>query len=185
MIVPCICCFFLFGVLRFYIPILVIVGMLAGHLYLTRYIWRGIALGLTTITILYLFFGNQINMVVTELFTLDPISIIKGLAKQLLSPIPWQVSPESGYQLLGSMLHLVMLPVAFFGIYLMIRTKDNLVIFLGVALVVYAVLSLTPNLWTPRHRIVGDIIWIFFEYYGLYSLVRINQALNSRVRWQT
>lgn len=181
MFIPGIACFAVFAYLRFYIPILITLGVLGGNILLTDRPIRWLALLIIIGTGLYLYFSGPINMVVSELFVFDVPTVVRGAAKQILSPLPWQITPESTYQLLGSILHLLMLPVALFGILLSIRSRSHLTMLLGVALVVYSVLALTPNLSTPRHRIVGDMMWIFFEYYGLFYLIKINRSLNIPV----
>jgi len=176
--VPLMIVFYVFGFLRFYMPILLLSGFCIGYVLFHLDNYRKVLLraALTLIGVglfLWIYFLGEVRMLLHEQLVFSPSSFIKGLLKQFLSPLPWQITSESRYQFLGSILHLMFLPIALFGAVFAVVSKSRLVFFLGIIVVMFVALALNPMIWTPRHRFVADSLWIFFQYFGLYSIFRI------------
>ncbi len=91
-----------------------------------------------------------------------------GLAKVVLSPLPWNISEPAGYLLISSILHLIFLPVTLLGGILLWRTGLSgriLVCVYVIGLVAYA---LQPMVNSPRHRSPFMAMEILMQFEFLY-----------------
>jgi len=111
-----------------------------------------------------------------------------GLAKVVLSPLPWNISDPAGYLLVSATLHVVFLPVTAIGGYFLWRQglEGRIIVFIYVVgLIAYAT---QPMVNSPRHRapfLVMEILmqfeflcWVFTG--GLRSFLAGTKASKTR-----
>ena len=90
----------------------------------------------------------------------------------LLTPQPWSVSPEYGFLLLPSMLHLLMLVPAVVGAMILWRDSPMLRLPIVYAVLVLVLFAAFPGQQGPRyrHQVVFVLVWAQFTF--IWQLLR-------------
>jgi hypothetical protein len=95
-----------------------------------------------------------------------------GLAKAVLSPLPWNISEPAGYLLVSATLHMVFLPITAIGGFLLWRAGLSgriVVLIYIVGLIAYAA---QPMVNSPRHRspfLAMEILMQFEFFYWMFT----------------
>ena len=160
-----------FYYVRFYFPVFLVASVLVNQVLFVRTKWITNILILIVFLTLCFVYKNVIVMVFTELVEFSLVGYMREVIRMILSPVPWLVTDSAGFLLLGSVLHWLMLPVALIGVVLLIRDRSSatiVVALVGVMLLCYA---LVPAIASMRHRSPAMILWILFEYHGLFTIL--------------
>jgi len=105
-----------------------------------------------------------------------------GLAKVVLSPLPWNISEPAGYLLVSATLHLVFLPVTVIGGVLLWRSGLSGRILVCVYVIGLLAYALQPMVNSPRHRSPFMVMEILMQFECLYWIARggLNNFRNTR-----
>ena len=113
----------------------------------------------------------------TDLSHVDPSAPLAGAVSFLVTPRPWAVSENYGFLVLPSVLHWLLLPLAFLGGLSLWRLKPaRLALLFGLALVAFY--AVVPHLVGPRHRFQLAFLLAWMQFEGGYRLAL--QALRLR-----
>ena len=161
-------CTMFFQGIRFYFPVLI------GIAYVIYFIWRSRKI---TVALTVLFLAALAAWILLADFIplirqlVSPAEVGSGIARVLLSPIPWRITDPATYLTPGSVLHWILLPCAVFSGWQFIRRPDEtrfLVLVLVIGLTFYA---LVPRIGSPRHRAPLMALWCLLEYHFVYLVL--------------
>ena len=110
-----------------------------------------------------------------------PTKIFVGLVRELLSPLPWKVTDPATYLIPGSILHIILLPGALIGAYLIIKCRSPVLLIILFVVVGFMFYAAVPRLASPRHRAPLMALWILLEYQFIWSLLSV--VLSERIRF--
>lgn len=168
---------------RFYLPFVLFAGYItaiSSYFPLARSRTR-LALGLILLVgaiIVLALFGVISIAQVRYAFSLANFgSLGFGLAKVVLSPLPWNISDPAGYLLVSATLHILFLPVTAIGGYFLWKQglEGRIIVFVYViGLIAYAT---QPMVNSPRHRAPFLVMEILMQFEFLCWLV--NGGLRS------
>jgi len=155
---------------RFYLPFVLFAGYIAAissYLPLAHSRNRlvlGLILLVGAIFVLSLFGVLSLAQVRYALSVANFGDLWFGLAKVVLSPLPWNISDPAGYLLVSSTLHLVFLPVTAIGGYFLWKQglEGRIIVFIYVVgLIAYAT---QPMVNSPRHRAPFLVMEILMQF---------------------
>lgn len=163
---------------RFYIPALLIS---AYFLYRSFIIFRRLALfsKVSFLTLMMPLSAAFLSLVITfyseyvPRFLIGFSNPILGSINYLLTPIPFNMSPEYSFLYFSSILHWLSFPFLLFGAWTLFREKPRLfyllISILAVFLVFYGSFSILRG---PRHRIQILFIFTLFQYCGFVGFIK-------------
>ena len=161
---------FVFEYVRFYFPVLL--GAALVMAWISKYARLSSIIVLLVLGVLVGWGLHGYLNLILEVVEIE--KIFYGLVRMMLSPLPWQISPEMSYLLLPTIMNWFMLPVTVLGCGVFwIRssvTSRLLVIFFWVGIIFY---SFIPVIQDPRHRAPLFIIAVFFQYEVIHRVVSI------------
>ena len=169
---------YLFQGIRFYYPVLIAI---AGALYLmvqTKNKVLVFAFLLVAASGMIIHYSNYFGLIKELVY---PTKIFVGLVRELLSPLPWKVTDPATYLIPGSILHIILLPGALIGAYLIIKCRSPVLLIILFVVVGFMFYAAVPRLASPRHRAPLMALWILLEYQFIWSLLSV--VLSERIRF--
>jgi len=169
---------------RFYIPVLLVVAYFGNYVSIVLHNWYRShkapfalllwSLGFATILFIALVkYGNLVD----EFVSLSQMPI--GLARMLLSPLPWQVSAEVDFLIVTNTLNWLLLPVTILGGVLLWKSSGAARLLVLLFLVGISFYALVPVLASPRHRYPFQVVLILFQYHAIFSLIKMSYKKNN------
>lgn len=156
---------------RFYVPLLIALSYL---IYLFRPKFSIILKVVSSIAFLFIFI--KILGFESLAYYLAKLNFgtqtIMGAIRFILTPLPWQIEDSYIFLLFASLMHFIFLLPSFLGGIQLLhkyRQVSFIFIFFVVCLIVYGSF---PDLQGPRHRIQVSFVIIWFQYHGIYTILR-------------
>ncbi len=161
---------FIFLWIRFYVPLVVGVAIMLRSLVtggiVARHRWIALGVAGATLAVAAWRMGPRWLPLVSSRLVWEPWQVALGGVRMLLTPQPWSVSPEHGFLLLPSILHLVMLLPAAVGAAWLWQRSPFLRLPLLYSLLIVCLFAAFPAQQGPRHRlqIVFMLAWSQFTF---------------------
>ncbi len=162
--------------IRFYVPALaglamLIRGITSGTLR-PKHRWVTLLIAAVVLAGMGWLIQSRWLAVIQAQLQFNPLQLGVGLVRMLLTPQPWSVSPEYGFLLLPSMLHLLMLVPAVVGAMILWRDSPMLRLPIVYAVLVLVLFAAFPGQQGPRyrHQVVFVLVWAQFTF--IWQLLR-------------
>jgi hypothetical protein len=156
--------------IRFYVPAIaglaVLIQAVTGRGFVPRH-RRAFMLGaFAMVLVMGWFIQSRWLGIIRAQIHWSPGQVSLGLVRMLMTPQPWSVSPEYGFLLIPSILHLIMLVPAIAGASMLWRESPMLrlpIIYMGLILLLFAAF---PGEQGPRyrHQAVFVLVWAQFTF---------------------
>ena len=98
----------------------------------------------------------------------DLLNPVYGFLHFILTPVPFGTDVEYGFLDIPALIHWILLPVATYGLLLLLREKSSFAWFLlCYMLVFFGLYSVYAELHGPRHRVQLDYAWALLQFFGI------------------
>ena len=156
---------FVFGFIRFYVPLLILAAFLAYQL-----------LNLNSKIILLVVgaagaAGYYIKRHLANFNIVRPSHMLFGWVRTVLTPQPWAIDPAYTFLLLPSIFNWLFFIPSFFSAYVLWKRSKFSRFLILYALVVITIYAMVPELQGPRHRIQILPIIIWFQFHFIWWLL--------------
>lgn len=162
--------------LRFYIPLFILgtffslrmLGSLKrirdSHLRYLLLIIVAVIVPVGLVILLEVKFSYEVSLFLGN-FT-NPIS---GIFRYLMTPVPWKIVPDYSFLLIPSILHWLLLPFMVYGIYFLIKLKnESFNLILLYLLIMSFFYGCFGELQGPRHRLQLNFVITICQFLGLF-----------------
>lgn len=161
--------------LRFYVPVMFAIALSAGALSTVRGAarWRAMLVASMALIGLLLVIGDSLSFAM-ESVRAQFVNPFLGLARFLLTPIPFNTDAAFAFLDLPAVLHWLMLPALMLGAWKIQRMSTPFSRVLVFYVVVFAALyAVYGELQGPRHRLQLDYAFALFQFTGFGVLARL------------
>jgi hypothetical protein len=169
--------------LRYYVPLLfglaLALTVLVGGRGAVR--WPVAAFGAAALGAVLAFIGEDGLLFAFDLLRSDLVNPLYGLVRFLLTPVPFGTDENYAFLDLPALLHWILLPAAFVGIWAVARRHTAFARFLIAYTAVFVALyAIYGELQGPRHRLQLDFAWATYQFVGIVAILSAVRALARR-----
>ena len=123
-------------------------------------------------TFLFVLFEFKVTSIVWSLINQSSPSTLFNLIRFLLGPLPFQLTPDYSFLLIGSLFHLISVPAAIIGAcYLFKINRKIFSVLLCFAFILSSFYALFPDLLGPRQRYQMITVYGLFQVLGLSNIL--------------
>ena len=166
---------FAFYWIRFYVPILILLATAIWMLWQWNDRWK-YALMVPLIGTGY-YYALPIISENTEQITLE--SIFSGTARMLGTPLPWNLVEEYSFLLLSSILHLLFLIPAIWGMWVLWRNYPMARLYIIYSMIIIVLYAVVEILMGPRHRFQIAFVFAWAQFHFLWMLRPVKQPATT------
>jgi hypothetical protein len=161
--------------LRFYVPIMFAAAFLLSFLVRLRGLQRWQLAFLSIVIIVSAVSVVGISPLLSALDSLREnfVNPAVGLIRFLLTPIPFNTEPAFAFLNIPAIIHWLLLPTFFIGIFKVAAMNTQYSTFIVVyTLIFIALYAVYGELQGPRHRVQLDYVIALFQFVGVFSLFK-------------
>ncbi|HMO18896.1 MAG TPA: hypothetical protein PKA63_07850 [Oligoflexia bacterium] len=175
--------FFLLSILRFYVPLLIVLALFISIFFTakirSRFFYLVLGGGLLAMVILGLGTG-QIQYSIDQMKS-SMTNPVTGFIRATLTPIPFHTDESYDFLNLPALFHWIMIPVVLLGVNQIRKIKTPFTMFFLIYLYVFlALYGVYSELQGPRHRVQLDFALAVLQFVGFLNLLRAYRVIDRK-----